>query len=95
MDKRRQSVITKAYLERWSTLPVDVLFKNATEEEKRCYNRNRTMIDLLCMPIQVKDNIMQEYNTASIKAKSNGRRHIMKFLIDSRMANLVKNLEDF
>lgn len=95
MIRGRQSSITKDYLDRWSTLPEETLFINATESEKRNFKRNKQLVDLSATPSEIKDEILHEYVQASYKAVANGRRHIMKYLIDKKLAGLVKNLEDF
>ena len=62
-----------------------------TQQQYRNYCRNKLMIDLDCIPIDLRENIMNKYN--SQKGKKNNK--ILNYLITQRMNMLVESASDF
>ena len=62
-----------------------------TQEQYRNYCRNKLMIDLDCIPHDIKENIMNKYK--SQQGKSNTK--VLNYLITKRMNMLVESAKDF
>jgi hypothetical protein len=62
-----------------------------TQEQYRNYCRNKLMIDLDCIPVDIRDNIMNKYK--SQQGKSNMK--VLNYLITKRCSLLVESAKDF
>lgn len=61
------------------------------EEEKERLERNRTMIDLDCIPVDVQNGIISKFESLQTKNKS----QLMSYFIKNRMKLLLDSLSDF
>jgi len=88
MDDLRQKPLAKKKLETWVTLdPQDF----CTEEMMRNYQRNKTLIDLDCIPSDLKDRILVEYR----KEPKGNRAGLLNYFISRRLRNLMNDISDF
>ena len=62
-----------------------------TQEQYRNYCRNKLMIDLDCIPVDIRENIMNKYK--SQQGKSNMK--VLNYLITKRCSLLVESAKDF
>jgi hypothetical protein len=88
MDDLRQKPLAKKKLETWVTLdPQDF----CTEDMLRNYQRNKTLIDLGCIPTELKDRIIEEYR----KEPKGNRAGLLNYFISRRLRNLMNDIGDF
>lgn len=59
--------------------------------EKRNYERNKTLIDLTCIPEEIKLNINDEYNNKPTKNKSK----LFNYFYDRKLIKFIDNLQEF
>lgn len=78
----RQKSISKKNLTEWIKQEPEEFCVNETM--KRGYDRNKLMIDLSCIPLTIKNNIIERYDSLQPKNKT--------LLIDYFMKNKLKNL---
>lgn len=62
-----------------------------TNEMLRNFKRNEQMIDLECVPQNLKDEVISQYEAQMNKPKSN----LMNYFIKNRLKNLMQNIGDF
>ena len=60
-------------------------------EQLRNYQRNKTLIDLECIPKDVKREIMIEYR----KSPKGERSNLLNYFIQKRLKNLMNDIGDF
>lgn len=85
---KRQSPLSKKKLEVWiESNPKDVL----TEEYYRNYIRNDTLINFDFIPKNIKENIIEQYETVKPKPKN----HLYKYFVTNKLVNLLESIEDF
>ena len=88
VDELRQKPLAKKKLETWVDLePADF----CTEEMMRNYQRNKTLIDLDCIPSDLKDRILEEYE----KPPKGERSKLLNYFIQKRLKNLMNDIGDF
>ena len=88
VDELRQKPLTKKKLDTWVGLePEDF----CSEEMMRNYQRNRTLIDLECIPSDLKASIMDEYQ----KPPKGERSKLLNYFIQKRLRNLMDDIGDF
>jgi len=61
------------------------------KELSRNYERNKTLIDLTCIPKQVKIDIIEEYKKP-VEGKRNG---LFNYFIKHKLKNLMENINEF
>jgi hypothetical protein len=87
-DDLRQKPLAKKKLDTWITLdPEDF----CTEEMLRNYQRNKTLIDLDCIPSDLKVEILEEYR----KPPKGDRSKLLNYFIQKRLKNLMNDIGDF
>jgi len=87
-DDLRQKPLAKKKLDTWITLdPEDF----CTEEMLRNYQRNKTLIDLDCIPSDLKVVILEEYR----KPPKGDRSKLLNYFIQKRLKNLMNDIGDF
>jgi hypothetical protein len=85
---KRQRPITEEKIIKWMNQePKDF----CTEEMLRNYNRNEIMIDLSKIPENLKVKILDTYDNAKVSTKN----HLLTYMINNRLKNLIENLDDF
>ena len=89
-DKKRQKRLTvgkKKELQKIGTLEESSIDKTILEN----FERNKTLIDLRCVPDDVRQSIVEEYNSQS----PGDRNKVMQYFIDNRMSELMKKIQEF
>ena len=89
-DGIRQSPMHKKKIKFWYDNKIE-MDKIMSSEEYRNYLRNKLMIDLDCIPIDIRDNIMDKYK--SQQGKKNNK--ILNYLITKRCNMLVESASEF
>jgi len=88
VDELRQKPLSKKKLETWIDLePSDF----CSEEMMRNYQRNKTLIDLECIPSDLKANILEDYQNA----EHGDRSKLLNYFIKNRLKNLMNDIGDF
>jgi len=88
VDELRQKPLAKKKIENWIGLePEDF----CTEEMLRNYQRNKTLIDLECIPDVLKEKILIEY----LKPPKGDRANLLNYFINKRLKNLMNDIGDF
>ena len=88
VDELRQKPLAKKKIENWIGLePEDF----CTEEMLRNYQRNKTLIDLECIPNVLKEKILLEY----LKPPKGDRANLLNYFINKRLRNLMNDIGDF
>jgi len=88
VDELRQKPLTKKKLETWIDLePTDY----CSDEMLRNYQRNKTLIDLECIPSDLKVKILEDYQNA----EHGDRSKLLNYFIKKRLKNLMNDIGDF
>ena len=88
VDELRQRPLTKKKLETWIDLePTDY----CSDEMLRNYQRNKTLIDLECIPSDLKVKILEDYQNA----EHGDRSKLLNYFIKKRLKNLMNDIGDF
>ncbi len=88
VDELRQKPLAKKKIENWIGLePEDF----CTEEMLRNYQRNKTLIDLECIPDVLKEKILIDY----LKPPKGDRANLLNYFINKRLKNLMNDIGDF
>ena len=88
VDELRQKPLSKKKLETWIDLePSDY----CSDEMMRNYQRNKTLIDLECIPSDLKVKILEEYQNA----EHGDRSKLLNYFINKRLKNLMNDIGDF
>lgn len=68
-------------------------FKNEgiPEDLKRGFDRNKTLIDLDSIPVEISNNISEYYKNYPVKNKSN----LFNFFVEKKLKNLLERIGDF
>ena len=84
----RQKPITKGVLDK-------LLKENAEdwsdENAKIGYSRNKTLIDLTCIPTEIKEQIINTYE----EAKPANKQKMLNYFIQYKLTNLMDVIEEF
>ena len=85
----RQRPLSKKKIEAWK----DGEFEGttATQEVMRNYERNKTLIDLDNIPVELSENILKIFH----EAPCGDRSKILSFFINSRLKILTESIGDF
>lgn len=88
VDELRQKPLSKKKLETWIDLePSDF----CSDEMLRNYQRNKTLIDLECIPSDLKETILEDYQNAP----EGDRSKLLNYFINKRLKNLMNDIGDF
>ena len=88
INELRQKPLAKKKISIWVDLkPEDF----CTEEMMRNYQRNKTLIDLECIPNVLKEEILLEY----LKPPIGERSKLLNYFISKRLKNLMNDIGDF
>jgi 5'-3' exonuclease len=85
----RQKRINKTKLLEW--LKTDPNQFCVTDTMKRGYNRNKMLVDLDCVPDELKSKIVESYDTT----KPNTKMNMLNYLIQNKLKNLVEVADEF
>jgi len=84
----RQKPITEAKIINWMNQKPEEF---CTEEMLRNYNRNEILIDLTRIPENLKQNIIDTYESS----KGRTRQEFMNYMIANRLKNLIEVIDEF
>ena len=88
VNELRQKPLAKKKISTWVDLePEDY----CTEEMMRNYQRNKTLIDLECIPSVLKEQILIDY----LKPPVGDRSKLLNYFISKRLKNLMNDIGDF
>ena len=89
VDGRRQRPLSKKKINSWVN---DVFFyTHFTEEEQKNYDRNRKLIDLSCIPQELRDKINNEFNDVKVAS----RDKILGYFINKKLKTLIEVIDEF
>ena len=57
----------------------------------RNYLRNQQLVDLTYIPVTIKLNVIEQFNSQSNKS----RKHIFNYFMENKLKNLLENIQDF
>ena len=89
VNGERQKSITKIKLAEWMELEPDQFC--TTEVMKRGYERNKELIDLTCIPEDIRKSIYEAFNAAEI---ANGTK-VLEYFMAKKLKNLTEVLNEF
>lgn len=84
----RQKAITKNVIEKYLSEDVD---KWESEEARVGFSRNATLIDLTNIPSEIKDKIINTYDTVPVASRSG----LLNYFIEKKLKNLMDVIEEF
>jgi len=84
----RQKPITEAKIINWMNQKPEEF---CTEEMLRNYNRNEILIDLTRIPENLKQNIIDTYESS----KGHTRQEFMNYMVTNRLKNLIEVIDEF
>ena len=84
----RQKPITEAKIINWMNQKPEEF---CTEEMLRNYNRNEMLIDLTRIPENLKQNIIDTYESS----KGHTRQEFMNYMVANRLKNLIEVIDEF
>ena len=88
VDKIRQTPISKKKVELWlGESPVDF----CNEEQLRNYHRNMKLIDLQYTPLNIVDQINQQFNVVP-QGKRSG---LLNYFVERKLNNLIQDIGEF
>jgi len=87
VEGRRQKPLSKKRINSW----VEEISMTFTEEEQRNYNRNRTLIDLSCIPQTLEDKINNEFLNVEVAT----RDKILGYFINKKLKTLIESIDEF
>ena len=87
VEGRRQRPLSKKKIEAW----VNEIIMTFTEEEQKNYNRNRTLIDLNCIPPELEAKIINEFNDVKVAS----RDKILNYFITKKLKTLIEVIDEF
>ena len=87
VEGRRQKPLSKKRINSW----VEEISMTFTEEEQRNYDRNRTLIDLSCIPQTLEDKINNEF----LNVKVATRDKILGYFINKKLKTLIESIDEF
>ena len=87
VEGRRQRPLSKKRINSW----IEEISMTFTEEEQRNYNRNRTLIDLSCIPHTLDDKINNEFLNVEVAT----RDKILGYFINKKLKTLIESIDEF
>lgn len=85
----RQAPVSAKRLQEFIDLGIEAC---RTDEERRNWQRNMTLVDFAFIPEEIQTQVIDKYTTATVVKDKSG---IMNYLIKNRCRQLLDNLEDF
>lgn len=89
LENTRQKPISAKNLEKWVHESPGTFCTNETM--RRGYARNRTLIDLTCIPVDLQDNIKKAYAEAT-KGKAT---NLLNYFIENNLTVLINRIQEF
>ena len=87
IEGRRQRPLSKKKIEAWCNEIVPTF----NEEEQKNYDRNKTLIDLNCIPKELEDNINREFENFEVAT----RDKILGYFINKKLKTLIESIDEF
>ena len=87
IEGRRQRPLSKKKIEAWCNEIVPTF----SEEEQKNYNRNKTLIDLNCIPKEFEDKINREFENFEVAT----RDKILGYFINKKLKTLIEVIDEF
>ena len=92
VEGKRQSPMMKKKIQKWYEAYPNIADPDVMPQQVyRNYCRNKLMIDLDCIPVDLRENIMNKYKLQ--QGKKNNK--VLNYLITKRCALLVESAKDF
>jgi hypothetical protein len=87
IEGRRQRPLSKKKIEAWCNEIVPTF----NEEEQKNYDRNKTLIDLNCIPKELEDKINREFENFEVAT----RDKILGYFINKKLKTLIESIDEF
>ena len=87
IEGRRQTPLSKKKIEAWCNEIVPTF----NEQEQKNYDRNKTLIDLNCVPKELEDKINREFETFEVAT----RDKILGYFINKKLKTLIEVIDEF
>ena len=87
IEGRRQRPLSKKKIEAWCNEIVPTF----NEEEQKNYERNKTLIDLNCVPKELEDKINREFDNFEVAT----RDKILGYFINKKLKTLIESIDEF
>ena len=87
IEGRRQRPLSKKKIEAWCNEIVPTF----NEEEQKNYDRNKTLIDLNCVPKELEDKINREFENFEVAT----RDKILGYFINKKLKTLIEVIDEF
>lgn len=91
VDGVKQKSIMTEKVNGWLKMSEDEFYRNLTEDQKSHWHRNKSMIDLTQIPVDIREAILQEYDKPVVGHRSK----ILTYFIRNRMKLMTNCLSDF
>jgi len=93
--KRQTPVSTKKIESYWEAGCAGKKVPWAKEEHERNFQRNRRLIDLTCIPKEVRDRIDTEIDAQDKRSRPIDQNNFLNYLIKNRCTQLIERLPEF
>ena len=87
IEGRRQRPLSRKKIEAWCNEIVPTF----NEEEQKNYDRNKTLIDLNCVPKELEDKINREFENFEVAT----RDKILGYFISKKLKTLIEVIDEF
>ena len=87
IEGRRQRPLSKKKIEAWC----NEIAPTFTDEEQKNYERNKTLIDLNCVPKELEDKINREFENFEVAT----RDKILGYFINKKLKTLIEVIDEF
>ena len=87
IEGRRQRPLSKKKIEAWCNEIVPTF----NDEEQKNYERNKTLIDLNCVPKELEDKINREFENFEVAT----RDKILGYFINKKLKTLIEVIDEF
>ena len=87
IEGRRQRPLSKKKIEAWCNEIVPTF----NDEEQKNYERNKTLIDLNCIPKELEDKINREFENFEVAT----RDKILGYFINKKLKTLIESIDEF
>ena len=87
IEGRRQKPLSRKKIDSW----LEEVLMTMTEEEEKNYNRNKKLIDLTCIPLELEDKINNEFDNVEVAS----RDKILNYFITRKLKTLIEVIDEF
>ena len=87
IEGRRQKPLSRKKIDSW----LEEVLMTMTEEEEKNYNRNKKLIDLTCIPLELEDKINNEFDNVEVAT----RDKILNYFITRKLKTLIEVIDEF